>query len=576
MIRSHRPLMTVLLILLVAVLFRAWLIAAAGVSFDSDEAVVGLMARHINQGQPIPTFFYGQDYMGSLDAILVAGGFQMLGESVHVIRAVQVVLYLLALVTAYWLAYTLTRSRRVAAITLLLLAVPTAVGTLYTTITLGGYNEIVLLGNVVLLLGWQITVQARRGGWRWGLLGLAAGVGWWCNGAIATACIAAGLVGLRYFSRRAWRGYALAAAGFLIGSGPWWVYNLRHDWAALDFLTGGFSPAPGVEPISPGQAAIALLLLGLPALYGLRFPWEAGFSLSVGVAAGAVVYLILVTDLITGWYARLSSRRSRARPTQGAASVTLVRRHRVVPTTPPPDGNSPLPSSAGEGGQGGEAHQNARRWVWLVFGVFIVVFVFSSFSDATGRYLMPVWVPAAIGVALGLERLRRAGWIVPALALGVLLTMQAGTVIRAAHTNTGLTPQLVERLRTPAEDDKTLLDFLAGQGYTRGYASYWTSFRVMFRAHETVIFDTSLPYDDRGVIKGDNRYQPYIDAVAGAERVVWITQNFPELDVLIAAQLADAHITYRTHDIGRYRVYDDFSERVVPADFELDVKTGGS
>ena len=39
--------------------------------FNADEAVVALMARHALQGN-IPIFFYGQAYMGSLDALLVA------------------------------------------------------------------------------------------------------------------------------------------------------------------------------------------------------------------------------------------------------------------------------------------------------------------------------------------------------------------------------------------------------------------------------------------------------------------------------------------------------------------------
>ncbi|MCD4686873.1 MAG: glycosyltransferase family 39 protein, partial [Anaerolineae bacterium] len=165
------------LILLLAALLRVWLIDVDGASFDSDEAIVGLMARHITQGEPIPTFFYGQDYMGSLDALLTAGGFVLFGESVDTIRAVQVALYLLTLLTAYVLAQTITLSRRIALITLLLLAFPTPLGALYSTITLGGYNELVICGNLLLLLGWQITVEERRGMWRWALLGLITGIG---------------------------------------------------------------------------------------------------------------------------------------------------------------------------------------------------------------------------------------------------------------------------------------------------------------------------------------------------------------------------------------------------------------
>ncbi len=347
MMRRHW--IAVLVVLLIAGLFRAWLMADTRVAFESDEAVVGLMARHINQGQTIPTFFYGQAYMGSLDAILVAGGFQVLGESVRAIRVVQLLLYLVALVTGYALAVTVTRSRRIAGMALLLLAIPTAVGALYTTITLGGYNEIVVMGNIVLLLGWQVTVEGRREAWRWVLLGLAAGIGWWSNGAIITAMLVTVLIGLRYYSRRQWPRYALAAAGFLIGSAPWWIYNLQHDWAALDFLLSGFEPAPGVEPISPSESLIGLMALGLPALYGLRYPWEAGFSVTVGIAAGALVYLVLVTDGIvslTHW----------SRHDQGAAiqSDRFMQRHGWF-TSPP----GPL-SKYGEGETNGEQVPSPR------------------------------------------------------------------------------------------------------------------------------------------------------------------------------------------------------------------------
>lgn len=36
--------------------------------FDSDEAVFGLMARHIAQGRAFPLFMYGQTYMLSVES----------------------------------------------------------------------------------------------------------------------------------------------------------------------------------------------------------------------------------------------------------------------------------------------------------------------------------------------------------------------------------------------------------------------------------------------------------------------------------------------------------------------------
>lgn len=517
------------LIILVAVLFRAWLIAVDGVSFDSDEAIVGLMARHITQGDPIPTFFYGQAYMGSLDAILVAGGFVLFGESVDSIRVVQMALYLLALASAYALALVITRRTVVALAALLLLAIPTALGALYTTITLGGYNELIVFGNLILLLGWQITVEQKHDLGRWALLGLITGAGWWVNGAIATPALVVVLLGLRYRAWRDGRGVLIAAALFIAGGAPWWLYNLRHDWAALEFLTGGYGSGGAVETLSPLESLVALLLLGLPALYGLRLPWEAGFAFTAWAALAGLVYLALVADLITVWIAR--------------------RRPDYEP--PPPE------------------LQRARGWVWLVFAVFAVIFVFSSFADATGRYLMPLWVPASVGVALGLERFAGRSRAIAAGALAVLVATQAITVITAARTDTGLQPQLVERLQIPRGHDQDVIDFLRAEGYTHGYASYWTAYRLTFRAHEDVILDSTLPHEDKAEVGTHNRYEPYENAVDAAPRAAWITQNYPELDTLLEQRFAAQDITFQARDFGPYRVYTNFSRRVQPGDIGL-------
>ncbi|GIV81339.1 MAG: hypothetical protein KatS3mg051_0693 [Anaerolineae bacterium] len=298
----------------------------------------------------------------------------------------------------------------------------------------------------------------------------------------------------------------------------------------MTFLTSGFRPMPGVEPVTLPEATVGLLLLGLPALYGLRAPWEASLPSAAGAVVAALAYLALLVEALATGLAR--------------------RKHR------PPEAR----------------FRQAHRWVWGVFGAFALVFLVSPFTDATGRYLLPLTVPAAVGVALGVERVRARSRIVAAGLLAVLLTAQASLLIRAAQANTGLTAQLVEELRTPAHYDADVLAFLDDEGYTHGYAAYWTSFRLIFRSHERLILDTALPYDEDGYRPGNNRYPPYREEVAAAARVVWITQGFPRLDALIAARLNEAGVTFHVRDFGPYRVYHDFSRRVSPAELGLDAQ----
>jgi hypothetical protein len=70
------------------VLFRsivpAWY---EGFDFDSDQAIVGLMAKHLAQGRTFPLFFYGQNYMLGVQAWIATPLFFVIGHpSVFLLR----------------------------------------------------------------------------------------------------------------------------------------------------------------------------------------------------------------------------------------------------------------------------------------------------------------------------------------------------------------------------------------------------------------------------------------------------------------------------------------------------------
>ncbi len=171
--------------IILAVLLKIWLLVAGSIPFNADEAIVALMARHILQGER-PLFFYGQAYMGSLDAWLVAAGFVLFGAHVWVIRAVQVVLYVLIMASTAWLGSLVFRSWKPGVIAAWLLAIPTVNVTLYTTASLGGYGEALLIGNLILILGLLILRRSRDGdkpaSLLWLLFGFLIGLGFWANG----------------------------------------------------------------------------------------------------------------------------------------------------------------------------------------------------------------------------------------------------------------------------------------------------------------------------------------------------------------------------------------------------------
>ena len=127
------------------------------------------MARHTLQGD-WPIFFYGQSYMGSLDATLIAAAFALFGQSVLVVRLAQTVLFIGVVITTYLLAVRFYGDRWTAGAAAMLVALPTVLVSTYTTATLGGYGEIVVKSRVelplsngtVLSFSAQLSIGARR------------------------------------------------------------------------------------------------------------------------------------------------------------------------------------------------------------------------------------------------------------------------------------------------------------------------------------------------------------------------------------------------------------------------------
>ena len=287
--------------LLVATILRALLLSANVVPFNSDEGVVGLMARHILQGER-PVFFYGQAYMGSLDAWLVAGAFALLGQSVLVIRLVQTALYLGLIFTTYLLGLKIYKSTWMAGAAALFLALPSVLVTLYTTASLGDYGETLLIGNLLLLLALNMSDAL----FPWLMLGLLGGLGFWTFPLIGVYLLpVVGYLLARQFMR--WRalvrhgwpkvllGWGLFGLGFGVGAAPWLWFTLTQGAVTLSEMFG--AAIAGASPAQPVFAALGhfynFMLFGLTVIFGMRPPWSAQFLALPLMPFALVIYTAL-------------------------------------------------------------------------------------------------------------------------------------------------------------------------------------------------------------------------------------------------------------------------------------------
>lgn len=512
------------IVLLAAAAFRAILLALGAFPFNADEAIVGLMARHILQGD-LPVFFYGQAYLGSLDAFLVAGGFAFVGASILVIRVVQVAVYLATILTTMLLTRQLGFPTRTSAVAGLVLAVPPVLVTLYTTVSLGGYGEALLLGSLILLLTIRM-IRSRPSALALAGWGALSGFALWTFGLTLVYSIPSGIVLLRAALRgipaRARLGRVVALIlGVMAGAFPMALWALTHGAVSLvQELLG--SAIAGASPSDLPSAILVhlanLALFGPTVVFGLRPPWDI-------VALG-----MPLTPII--------------------AALWIVVLARGIPRASWPPGGAP-----------------GRPLLGGVAALVAVGFVLTGFgADPSGRYFLPVFQVLTIFAAVGITAW--TGLIRPALVwllFGLTIGFNLGSNLQVAGRPPFFTTQFDAATRFDHRHDGQLVEFLTAQGETTGYTTYWLAYPLAFLSEERLVYLPHLPYhSDFRYTDRDDRYPPYREAVAESGRVAYVTARQPWLDKVIRQRLDGMGIDFEETVIGDFRVFHNLSAPVRP------------
>ncbi|MGH9366318.1 MAG: glycosyltransferase family 39 protein [Thermoanaerobaculia bacterium] len=488
-----RSVLLVGVLLLLSFGLQAFVLATHRVPVSSDQAVVGLMARHILAGKGHPVFYYGAAYAGSLEPHCVAAVFGLLGPSWASYRIAMALLLLLLALGVSLLARRAFGARAGIA-ALAYFAVPPFF-LLYKGLTSdGAYDSVALAAlatvAIALWLDRPEGAQGRLGGFV--LLGLVVGVGWWIS-PVTLPVSAAALLWLfwRRKDRPAPAAALAAAVGGIAGSFPWWFWNLRHGWASLE--------APELGAVGPAEAArnlARILWTSLPALEGgmsatpdLRRLHET-FPLSRSLALAALLVLL-------------------------APAVSAMRR-----------GDRP------------------KRLLGISLAGILLAAAFSRRLLASEpRYLIAYYaiLPLLLAAALGD---RSAGRRTRALRAA------AGVLLLAVH----LASVVTARVNFVNEDEEVtgslapLIRFLEGRGIRYAYANYWTSYRLAFESGERIV---ATP------LSGDElvRYAPYQEEVdrASDPAVALLDRR----DACFGAFLSEKGIPFRRARVESFGVYTD-------------------
>ena len=249
---------------------------------NSDEGTMGIMARHIAYNGGHPIFFYGQNYMGALEAYLAAAFFHLFGPSLLTLRLGVILLVTLFLASMYLLT-SLLYTKKLALAVLVLLSLGSSsifMRELYAT---GGSTQTLLFGSLAFLLASWLSLSCKqdlsRGRRQLRLAGYAAwglvlGLGLWCDVIVVPFFVMSALL-LLLFCRRdlpTWAPLYLLL-GFLIGVSPLLVYNYQaaQGQDSLSVILGLFH---GTNVQSPHK--LAQLMQGIKEMIQVSLPTATG------------------------------------------------------------------------------------------------------------------------------------------------------------------------------------------------------------------------------------------------------------------------------------------------------------
>jgi hypothetical protein len=459
---------------------RVWLTVREVPLTNSDEATIGLAALHIWRGEDFPIYFYGQHYMGTIEAYLAAPWLGLLGPTTLALRLSTLALFALFLPLMYALVRRVY-SPWLATATVGLLALGSDRIVKNQLIAGGGYPETSPM-VVALLLGVLVASKSEKPRpWVTGGVGLLAGLIVW-NHLLPLPYLAAAAVLLAVFARRqlASRAGLALAGGLVLGASPLIWHDLHEPFSKSFLSVFWHLQTSGTADPSASERLYGGGLLGLPLGTGMCAPSHCA---QVQLWWGPVYVALLVVAAVLAFRSPRSPESGLRMALAVAGLITVVSYARNASA-----GDSPI--------------ESARYLSCLLI--------------STPAWLEPLW--------RGIGAVARPAW--QRLAAGVPL---AAGVAMASYATVALIVH-VPVYSSAAEDQRTVIAALAAHDQTRLYADYWTCNWISYQTGEQRI--CAVVGDD--LTEGLNRYQPYWGRVVEAREVTYLAPIGSPLDQTLA------------------------------------------
>jgi hypothetical protein len=592
MLRRHldRYDLAAIAIVILGTLMRLILIALNWPAPYNDEATMGLMAMHIAYHGAHPLLYYGQNYMGSLEAYLGAAFFLLLGPTTFALRLGLLILYALFLLCLYLLASRLF-PKSLALFTILVLALGAPDFVFRQLMAAGGPPDYLFSTTLLLLLtAWlaysaniayhkdeenvtiQQTLRCKCLPWHrvaaYAVWGGIAGLALWSHLLCLPFVLVAGLL-LALFCRKGLHPYVLSLLFLflLLGFSPFLIYQATVPVTAQEnslFTAGGYREpsypslqglpgttatiSPTASAPRPLQQVMGTLLVSAPLMTNGNAicPIAGDQAWPITNSTSAPILLCTAVHGIwgIGFVVLLIF-----------ATITASRRFWI----------SWRSSSKQKGMLEQEHLQEAIRQgsrLMILSGTCLTLLAYTLYAQASdvtpvtsARYLVGLCIALpAVLAPLWEQRHRRKAlqdWVTLVKMGSAYGTCLLIFVVSLVGTITIFTAQ-VSSANDSFQQQAGLIQTLLQKGATDVYMEYDDCNRVTFLSNERIICAAL----DKGLRPGLDRYYPYRAMVATAPQPYYVLQAGSTQALLFEQMAREQHIVYKAFTADGYTVYE--------------------
>jgi Dolichyl-phosphate-mannose-protein mannosyltransferase len=272
---------------LVGLGLRLWIMTGRLGVVDSDEAITGLMARHLLDGE-FRAFMWRLSYQGTIATYPVALSFKLFGTSQFTLELPYLLMSAGATLLV-WRIGTRFLSPFQAVFGALAFWLWPALYVWVGVKPLIFYVPTMVLGLAAMLCALRAAEHPRRA-LDWCLLGLFAGAGWWTSPNIMYFVVPIAVWLVAYHWRSLWPRSLLTVPFAVLGALPWLWNDITYGFDSLE-LSDGTATGSYLDHLG------YFFSHALPAALGMRAPFTGAWIVDAGhlpLVAVPVLYVVVL------------------------------------------------------------------------------------------------------------------------------------------------------------------------------------------------------------------------------------------------------------------------------------------